>query len=137
MVLGEGPWVERSRRSVSVLVVDLLLIAIVISWGLHVHAIDPTQYPDHAMRTIGPFLVGWLVGGPAAGAYRSSSLERGTWALPTVLCGWIVAVLIGGVVRASALVPGSAPWIFLAVMIGFGAVALVPWRGLVCLATRA
>ena len=118
----------RSRRALAILIGDLGLLGVVFWWGLSVHAVEPLSMPEYAIRTVLPFVLGWLVAAVAIGAYTSESLSSVKRGLPRVLLAWTVAVGIGGLVRMSSFHPGRAPAIFLAVVLGAGLLALLPWR---------
>lgn len=93
--------------------------------------------PVHAVRTVAPFLVGWVLWAPILGSYRRRTRTGCRGGLARVGGAWLAASVTGAVIRATALVPGEAPVIFVMVVFGIGATVLLPWRALVCLSARA
>lgn len=124
-------------RVIAVAVVDVGLIVAVLAWGLHTHAVDPVRSPVYTARTVVPFLVGWVIWAPIVGAYGGRALGSPRRGLAISVLAWVAAAVTGAGIRATPLVPGDAPWIFVAVIAGVGTAVLVPWRALVCLSARA
>lgn len=91
--------------------------------------------PLHAVYAAVPFLLGWFVVAPFAGAYGGfPSLRNKTFSL---LGTWLVAALLGLGFRSTDLFEGSSPPSFGFVMIVIGGGSLLVWRlGLVRLIRR-
>lgn len=132
----EEAWIVVRPTTVAVLVLDLALIVLVIAWGLTEHYIDPLDRPHHLARTAAPFLLGWLVMAPVAGAFSRNALTILRWTAVTAIAGWMGAALVGVAIRATPFVPGGADPIFVLVMVGVGTVVMVPWRLVAVIAGR-
>jgi len=107
---------------------DLLVIAALVTYGLLSHNIpDPWQYPGYLLSRILPFMIAWVVVSPF---FRLFDLERLASYRRTMLAlvpAWIAAAVLGATIRAVATSGGATP-VFVAVMTGFGLLALTPWR---------
>ena len=125
------------RREAATVLLDVGLIGVVFLWGLHTHGTAFTDMPGHAVRTALPFILGWLICAPLAGVYgrRRPQSVRGTLAVTSI--AWLGASAVGALLRATAIFPGESPWVFVAVVAGFGALVLLPWRALDALARHA
>lgn len=124
-------WIQTplpARRTVGLLVGDLVVLALFIAAGLLEHNVAPWEYPVYSVLTAVPFVSAWLLVAPTLGAYADRTVEsvRTTIVLVTVI--WTVASLVGGAIRATTYFHGNAPPSFLAVNIGVGLLLLVPWR---------
>lgn len=126
--LGGGEWVVRSPATGILFLGDILGIVGVLAWGLTVHHVDLVAQFDHAARSVLPFIVGWLLIAPVAGAYSPRAWSSLRIAVAVVIGSWIGAAFIGSAIRATPLIPGGAPPIFVLVTIGTGLGVLVPWR---------
>ena len=120
--------VSRDRRLLGVCAVDCALVILVLAYGLTEHAIDPVARPWYTLRTALPFLVGWFVVAPLVGAYRLATIRGILATVVVVPTAWIGASFLGGAIRATELVPGTAPPIFVLVVIAGGIAVLLPWR---------
>lgn len=114
--------------AIGLAVVDVLVVAGFIAFGLFTHGIDPWLFPDHTARTATPFVIGWLLVAPLAGAYGDRLLASYRRTTVVVFGTWLVATLLGGAIRATSLFPGSAPPSFLLVNAGIGLAFVLPWR---------
>lgn len=114
----------------AVLLGDLLVLFAVFAYGQSRHGYVFWDAPGRTALIIAPFAVGWLVCAGLAGLFVP---ERVTQLSPpalvgTVLGAWIGGVVIGGVLRATAVLPGESPLVFLLVQVIFGSLFLIPWR---------
>lgn len=122
------PLIE-ARHSTAVLVLgDTAVILLVIAVGLTTHDIAPLTNVWYTIRTALPFLIGWALAAPVLGAYGRRARDSIPLVVLIVFVVWGVAVLIGGAIRATDLVPGGSPPIFVAVTFASGLLGLVPWR---------
>ena len=116
---------------VAVLAGDLLVLFAFVATGQLSHGYGFWEAPARTALVTLPVVFGWLLLAIPAGLFvpsRLSSLKR---AVPRVVGAWIGAALIGGAIRSTSLVPGSAPLSFLLANVVFGTLFLVPWRILV------
>lgn len=124
----EGPWVVRRPATVAILVGDLLVIAGLVAWGLTMHEVDPIDRSLYTLRTAAPFIFGWVIMGPLAGAFSRRAFTGVTTMALATAAAWVGAALIGVAIRATPLVPGGADPVFVLVMVGTGLAAMIPWR---------
>lgn len=115
----------------AVLAGDLLVLLAFIATGQISHGYLPWEAPARTVLITVPVVVGWLVLAIPAGLFVPGKLVDLKRAVPTVIVVWVGAALIGGFIRSTSLVPGSAPVSFLLANVVFGIVFLVPWRVLV------
>ncbi|WP_226483307.1 DUF3054 domain-containing protein [Natrinema amylolyticum] len=108
--------------------VDVLIVVAFIAFGLLKHAIEPWAFPAYTLRTAIPFVIGWVAVAPLFGAYRRRVFESFRRTLAIVAVAWVVASLLGGAIRSTALFPGSAPPEFLLVTAVLGLGFVLPWR---------
>ena len=123
-----GGRIDRSRGTLLLAVGDVLVIIAVFSFGLLTHRIDPLSSIRYTALTVLPFLVGWALVAPLAGAYSKRARTAVPHAAGIVAIAWIGATLVGSVIRASPFFHGGAHVVFVGVTIGVGLVAIVPWR---------
>ncbi|WP_257300853.1 DUF3054 domain-containing protein [Haloarchaeobius sp. FL176] len=102
----------------------VVLVALIVAGELR-HQVNPVEQPLAVVETAVPFLVGWAVVGTLVGAYGERALADRLWSARIAVGGWLGAVAIGAILRGSPYFAGAIPWTFLAVMAGFGTVALV------------
>ena len=125
---GEGSWVVMRPVTALLLFGDFLVITALVAWGLTTHYVDPITRPLYLGRTVAPFLVGWLVMAPLAGAFSADALSSLTRMVIAASAGWVGAALVGVALRATPLHPGGADPVFVLVMVGFGLLVVIPWR---------
>lgn len=92
---------------------------------------DPARLGDLAVQVAWasvPFLLGWAVAGGLLGAYRSDVLDSPARLATFTVGPWLVADVLGMALRSTAVVPGDASLVFLAVTAVFGSVFLLAWR---------
>lgn len=128
-----GPGVELSGRRPLVAVGDLAVVGALLSLGMLRHGVRPVVQTEHAALVVAPFLFGWIVAAPLVGAYADEAFRSVRDATEAVAGAWLGAVLVGAALRATAAFPGNAPLEFVAVVFGFGLVALGAWRALASL----
>lgn len=120
--------VDRSRRTAALVAGDVLLIAGLLAWGSTFHDIHFVEYPWHVTQTILPFVIGWLLAAPLAGAYsreaRSGPVVAAVYGFGT----WVPASLIGLLLRDTPYLVGSAPLSFALVIVGLGGITVAGWR---------
>lgn len=119
--------IELSATSAALFVGDLAAIAAFVVAGEFRHfAAD--QALARAPETLLPFLVGWLLVAPVAGAYARGVGARLRPSVLTVAAAWVGAALIGQALRATRYVSGGFDPVFVAVSLLVGAALLVAWR---------
>jgi hypothetical protein len=119
---------DRSATTAVLLLGDLTIIVLQLSAGLLTHGIDPLAVPAYTAETAAPFLLGWLLVAPLFGVYTEGVRESFAETVLSVGIAWIVAALIGVGLRVTPWLSGGAPAAFVAVTIGVGLAALLPWR---------
>lgn len=124
---------ERSRLHAGLFVGDVALIVLLLAGGMVRHRELPWEIPERTVLVIGPFVLAWLVASLLMGAYTADARRSTVDAVVNVAGTWLVAALLGVGLRATPSLPGGAPPTFVAVVVGFGAVGLVLWRGAVTL----
>lgn len=122
----EGPFTVRGISLIAV--VDFSIITGIIVIGQISHQIDPLADILHSFLTYLPFYTGWILTAPVFGAYHSSTINSVRNTVFIIVVSWILTVLIGGSLRATAFFPGDSPPLFLLVMTGVGLWGLLPWR---------
>lgn len=120
--------VSNSIPAAAVLAGDVLVLLAFIGFGLLSHGVEPWLRPTHALRTLTPFLVGWLVVAPIAGGYRRATLTGYFRTIGFVTLAWIGASLLGAAIRSTSYFPGGAPMNFVLVTVAIGFAFLLPWR---------
>ena len=123
-----GGRIDRSLATLGLAVGDVVVIVAVFSYGLLAHNVDPTASVRYTTLTILPFLVGWGLVAPLAGAYSTRARTSLSDTAVIVAAAWIGATLVGAVIRASPAFHGGADVVFVGVTIGVGLLALLPWR---------
>ena len=119
-----GGRVEASVRSLALALGDLAMIALFVAVGEVRHGGTVAG----GVATLGQFLVGWVLVSVVGGVYGPRALADPRRAVTQVFAAWVLAALIGVLVR-SALRPGGFVQLsFVAVAIGFGGAFLAAWR---------
>ena len=102
---------------------DLLTVVAFVAVGSYHHG---NSDPLYAVYVAVPFLFGWFVVAPLAGAYGDfPSLRNEAFSL---LGTWLVAALVGLGLRSTDFFDGGAPPSFGFVIIVVGGVSLLVWR---------
>jgi hypothetical protein len=91
---------------------DLVAILGVLTIGMIQHN---TLTPGHAPGVYAPFVIGWLVGAVAIGAYSAGAGESAKAAIPLGLRAWVAAAVIGFGLRATPIFPGGLAVAFVAI----------------------
>jgi hypothetical protein len=113
---------------------DVLVLVALLSLGTARHNgfAYLTENPVGLATTLLPFLVGWVVAAPLVGAYSAGAAESAKAAIPLAVRSWVVADVIGVVLRVvlpfdatGGLVPLA---VFFAVTLVVGVVGLGAWR---------
>jgi FtsH-binding integral membrane protein len=115
---------------------DVLVLVLLLSFGTARHngVAYLTEQPVALALTLLPFIVGWLVAAPLVGAYSAGAAESAKAAIPLAIRSWVVAVVIGIVLRV--VLPFDATGgllslaIFFVVTLVVGVVGLGVWRWL-------
>jgi len=119
-------------RAAPLAVGDLLVIAVLFSWGVVRH--NGLEYvmsnPDYLAVTIAPFLIGWVIAAPLLGAYAPGAAESAKAAVPLALRSWLLADAIALGIRATPFVAGGVQLSFVLISLGVGLVGLALWRTL-------
>lgn len=122
--------VPTTPTAAAVVLGDLLVLFAVFAYGQSRHGYFFWEAPVRTALILAPFAVGWLVFGLLSGLFvpgRVTGLGRGRL-VATVVAAWIGGVVVGGALRATAVLPGNSPVVFLVVQVVFGSLFLVPWR---------
>lgn len=126
-----APGVERSALDGGLFAGDAAVIALLLAGGMMRHHENPLAMPERVVLVVGPFLVAWAVAAVLTGAYTERARTSVAGAMATGAWTWLLATVGGAALRATAVFPGQSPATFVAVVAGFGAVAVALWRGLV------
>lgn len=102
---------------------DALTVLSFVAVGSYHHG---NTDPLHAVYAALPFLLGWFVVAPLAGAYGGFPSLRNR--LFSLLGTWLVAALLGLGVRSTGLFAGDSPPSFGFVIIVIGGGSLLVWR---------
>lgn len=114
------------RERITTGVIDVVLIAGLVSLGRIEHGGNPLTEPIASLETIAPFVIGWVGAAVLAGVYaRDPPVGDG---LRLTAVTWIAAANVGLMLRASSLFDGGATWPFPLVITGSGLVVLLGWR---------
>lgn len=122
------PRISRNRFQLGIAVGDMVAIVFLIGIGLLSHGTNPLASISRTLLTTVPYLLGWSVAALLTRLYRQTTLESYSRTVTVCAGTWILAALIGSVIRTSRVFPGDSPPIFVLVMIGMGLLTLVPWR---------
>lgn len=128
-----GEWIVRDRITVGLVLGDLGVIVAMIAVGLASHGTTPFAHPWYVLRTAGPFLIVWVLVSPVSGVYRPRARTTVEWAIVTTIGGWTGTSILGAGIRRTEFVPGGAPPLFVAILVGVGLIVITPWRVLVVL----
>lgn len=102
---------------------DLVVVVALVAVGaIHHGRTDPL----HILSAAVPFVAGWFVISPPAGAYGDYPSRRNE--LFALLGTWEVAALVGLGIRSTRLFAGDSPPSFGFVMILLGGFTVVLWR---------
>ncbi|WP_136590138.1 DUF3054 domain-containing protein [Salinigranum halophilum] len=113
---------------------DVLVLALLLSFGTARHngVAYLTENPVGLGLTLLPFFIGWVVAAPLVGAYSAGAAESAKAAIPLAIRSWVVADLIGVVLRVVLPFDATGGLVSLAVFFGItlvvGVVGLGVWR---------
>ncbi|KAB1188194.1 MULTISPECIES: DUF3054 domain-containing protein [Haloferax] len=111
---------------------DILVIFLLVTVGVIQH--NGVSYlstnPAGWVLTAVPFLIAWALVAPVFGAYSPGAAESAKSAVPLAIRSWLVAAILGAVIRWTPLFEGGADPVFIAVMLVLGSLALGVWRTL-------
>ena len=105
---------------------DLVVVVVLVAAGAIHHG---RTAPLHILSVSVPFVVGWFIVAPTAGAYSGYPSARNE--LFATVGAWTVSVLIALGIRSTSFFAGDSPLSFGFVMIVVGGTAVVVWRLLV------
>jgi hypothetical protein len=115
---------------------DVLILALLLSLGTARHNgfAYLTENPVGLALTLLPFLVGWVVAAPLVGAYSAGAAESAKAAIPLGIRSWVVADVIGIVLRVVLPFDATGGLLSLAIFFGVtlvvGVIGLGVWRWL-------
>ncbi|MFC6862557.1 DUF3054 domain-containing protein [Halomicroarcula sp. GCM10025817] len=124
----ESGRVELSSRTAVLALGDVLALLIFVVAGEYSHGIDPLANPGRVGGTLAPFLIGWGLVAVAGGLYAAPSRSSLGRTLATTFGGWVLAVVVAQLLRATAVFHGDAALTFALVSTFVGGVLLVGWR---------
>ncbi|ELZ94279.1 hypothetical protein C440_11678 [Haloferax mucosum ATCC BAA-1512] len=109
---------------------DLLAIFLLVTIGVINHNGVPylSNEPVGWVLTAVPFLISWAIVSPLLGAYSPGAAESAKSAVPLAIRAWILAAVLGAVIRWTPLFEGGADPVFIGVMLVFGTAAISVWR---------
>jgi len=102
---------------------DFLTVVTFVAFGSYHHG---NTDPLYAVYVAVPFLFGWFVVAPFAGAYGGFPSLRNE--LFSLLGTWLVAALVGLGLRSTELFAGNSPPSFGFVMVVIGGGSFLIWR---------
>jgi hypothetical protein len=119
----------RSNQSIVRLLVvgDVLALVLWVIVGRLSHN-QTTGWLSNIVRIAAPFLIGWAVATLFVGPYDLGLLRRPLAFMGRSVLGWLIAVGIGLLLRATLFGDGFVP-VFAAVTLGVTGVFLLGWRG--------
>lgn len=118
-----GGRIAVSRITLVLAVGDMLLITLFVAMGEIQHGGTVAA----GIRTFSQFFGAWIVVATLTGAYAPDALETPRYAARIALVSWVLAALLGQLIRSDMRNAGIAP-AFLVVSLVVGVVLLVPWR---------
>lgn len=127
-----GGRVEASRRTLALAIGDAAMIALFVLLGELRHGGTLAG----GVETFVQFGIGWTLAALAAAVYGPDALRTPGRAVVQAVGTWVVAALIGQLVRLAMTPGGFVQFSFVAVSIGFGGAFLGAWRYVAARATR-
>jgi hypothetical protein len=124
----ESGRVELSSRTAVLALGDVLALLVFVVAGEYSHGIDPLVNPGRVGGTLAPFLIGWGLVAVAGGFYAARSHLPPGRTLAATFGGWVVAVVVAQLLRATAVFHGDAALTFALVSTFVGGTLLVGWR---------
>ena len=120
--------VDPSPGTLGLLLGDALAIVAFASVGVSHHGGDPVGDPVNVAWAAAPLFAGWVLAAVLGGLYTRDALATPRRALSWALPAWVVATLVGHLLRSTDAVPGGTALSFVLVTLGFGAIFVVGWR---------
>jgi hypothetical protein len=114
---------------------DVLALTAFVVIGTVQHGQQPFN-PGVVAGALAPFLLAWVAVALLGGLYTADAVLSVRCALGWTVPAWVVAVLAGHAVRATALFPGGTTAAFVAVTLTVGGVLVVGWRVLFVVARK-
>lgn len=115
---------EASPRTLGLALGDAAMIALFVAGGEMRHGGNLGA----GVETFAQFGVGWLLASLAAGVYGPAALASPRRAVAQVVGAWVVAALVGQLVRVLATPGGSVEPAFVVVSVAVGGLLLGAWR---------
>ncbi len=84
----------------------------------------PLDLPVEWLLTLAPFLLGWVLVGPAVGVYSAGAAETAKAAIPLAIRAWIPATVVAVGLHSLVFDPGPVAPVFVGVTLLSGAVGL-------------
>jgi hypothetical protein len=116
---------------------DVLALAAFVAMGTVQHGQRPFSNPGVVGDALAPFVLAWVAVALLGGLYTADAVVSPRRVLGWTVPAWVVAVLAGHALRATALFPGGTTAAFVAVTLVVGGVLLVGWRLLFVAARKA
>lgn len=123
-----GSRVDPSPGMLGLLLGDAVAIVAFAAVGVLHHGGDPIGDPVNVAWAAAPLFVGWVLAAFLGGLYTRDALASPRRAISWALPAWVVATLVGHVLRSTDAVPGGTALTFLLVTLGFGSLFVVGWR---------
>lgn len=115
---------------------DVLALTAFVVIGTVQHGQQPFSNPGVVAGALAPFLLAWVAVALLGGLYTADAVLSVRRTLGWTVPAWVVAVLAGHAVRATALFPGGTTAAFVAVTLTVGGVLVVGWRVLFVVARK-
>jgi hypothetical protein len=107
---------------------DVVAVLLFVAMGEVRHHLPPWEFPVRYVLVALPFVAGWLVVAPLAGAYARRARASVPVAVVVTLVAWFVAAAVAMGLRATEPLPGDADRVFYLVAAAFGGALLAVWR---------
>ena len=120
--------VDRSPVVPALLVGDVAVLLLFTGIGISTHGGSPLAEPGDLALTGAPFVLSWLLLAFLGGLYTVDAVRSPRRALSLTVPAWVVAALLGQVLRATDVFPGDTALSFALVTIFAGGALLVGWR---------
>lgn len=115
---------EPSSRTLGLALGDMAMIAVFVGIGELRHGGGVAA----GLETFGQFAIGWGLVALAAGVYGPTALETWRRAVVQGVAAWIVAALVGQLLRVLVTPGGSMQPAFVLVSVASGGLLLGAWR---------
>lgn len=131
------PRVDRNTAMAGLLAGDLAAIVVLAAIGVaHHRGVEKLADPVYVGLVAAPFVLGWLVVAVPAGLYTGDAIASPVRAVTWTILAWVVAALIGQLLRGSPFFPGGTGPVFALVTVAAGAVLVGGWRTVASLVVR-